>query len=374
MASTVIIGAGVLGASAAFHLARRGLRDVVVIDRADGLGRGATGRALGVFLSQHSHPADIQLSLLARDRLLAFRADTGADPGYRTVGCLRPAETPAELDALRADLRAQQAAGLIEAMELGDERIGWLHPALDRSNVCGAVFCPTDGTVHPSPILRGYAEAAMRLGVRFMWNVDAHELERAPDGLVRAVRTNQGAMDADRVVNAAGPWAGALGHSCGLAMPVAPLCRHVAVTLPTGAISASAPVTVFASDGLQIVAKDGRVALSSRGPATGAAPRGPAVDESWLAAVIATARARMPALADVRIDRAASWTGLEPTTPDGLAVLGAHPDAPNYFVVCGGSATGVMHAPALGHLLAELVVDGRASTLDVTPLAPSRFV
>jgi sarcosine oxidase subunit beta len=372
MASTVIIGAGVLGASAAFHLAQRGQRDLVVVDRADAPGRGATGRALGVFVSQHGHPADVQLSLLARERLLAFRADTGVDPGYRTVGCLRPAETVAQLDSLRAGLRAQQAAGLIEAMELDDERVGWLHPALDRAGLAGAVFCPTDGTIRPFDILRGYIEAATRLGVRFAWNVEVHELDRVNGGLVRGVRTSAGPLDADRVVNAAGPWAGALGHSCGLAVPVAPLCRHVAVTQPTTAIPIGAPVTMFAPDALQVVVRDGRVALSSGAPASGSAPRGPAVDEAWLASVIQRVRVHLPVLAEVAFDRAASWTGLEAATPDGRAVLGPHPAAPNYFVVCGGSATGVMHAPALGHLLASLIVDGRTA-IDVGALAPSRF-
>jgi sarcosine oxidase subunit beta len=372
MASTVIIGAGVLGASAAFHLAQRGQRHLVVIDRADGPARGGTGRALGVFVSPDANAADIQLSLLARDRLLAFRVDTGVDPGYRTVGCLRPAETSAELERLRAGVAAQQAAGLIEAMELEDERVGWLHPALDRSGLAGAVFCPTDGTMRPSEILRGYIAAAVRLGVRFEWNVEVHELDRVNGGPVRGVRTSAGTVAADRVVNAAGPWAGALGHSCGLAVPIAPLCRHVAVTHPTAAVSASAPVTEFASDGLQVVVREGRVALSSRGPATGSAPRGPAVDEAWLASVLQRARAHLPVLAEVTVDRGASWTGLEATTPDGRAVLGAHPGAPNYFVVCGGCANGVMHAPALGHLLASLIVDGR-TTIDVGALAPSRF-
>lgn len=373
MASTVVIGAGVLGASAAFHLARRGARDVLVVDRAGEPGRGATARALGLFVSQHSNPVDIQLSLLSRDRLLALRRDTGIDPGYRTVGRISLAESIAELETLRANLRIQQALGLVEAMELDEERIGWLHPALERSGLAGAIFSPTDGTIRPTDVLRAYIAAASRLGVTFEWNVDVHEVERGADGLVTGVRTSGGVLEAARIVNAAGPWAGALGHSCDLALPVTPACRAVAITAPTGALPIGAPVTTFAAAGLDVIARDGRIALSSAAPAGGPAPRGPGVDDRWLSAVLAVARARLPLLAEVPVDRAQSWTGLEAATPDGRAIVGPHPAAPNYFLVCGGSAAGVMHAPALGHVLASLVVDGHSPGIDVGSLTPGRF-
>ena len=190
MASTVIVGSGVMGASLAYHLAMRGHDDVLVLDRGDGPGAGSTVRATGGFRAQYATPINIRLSLLAREKLLAFRRDTGIDPGYQTVGYLWLADTPAQLEALRACQRVQVAEGLIEAMELEDEHLGWLHPALDRSGIAGAVFCPTDGYIRPFEILRGYIHAATRLGVRFEWNTVVEGIDRASDGTVRAARTH----------------------------------------------------------------------------------------------------------------------------------------------------------------------------------------
>jgi sarcosine oxidase subunit beta len=373
MASTVIIGSGVMGASAAYHLASRGHRDVIVLDRAAGPGFGSTGRATGGFSAQHATAIDIRLSLLAREKLLAFRRDTGVDPGYQTVGHLWLAETSEQLELLRARQRLQHAEGLIEAMELEDEHIGWLNPAVDRSGIAGAVFCPTDGHLRPLEILRGYVAAATRLGVRFEWNVTADGIERAADGTAGAVRTSRGTIQADGIVNAAGAWAGAFGRTCGLDVPVVQLRRQVALTVPTDLLPAGMPITIFVSDGFRLRVRDGRALLAWPTPGAPGAPPDDAVDDAWIEAVTAKARARVPPLRGVPIDRAGSWADLHGTSPDGHALLGSHPACPNYFLIAGSSGHGVMHAPALGHLLAEIILDGRATTLDAPCLRPGRF-
>ena len=373
MAATVIVGSGVMGASAAYHLAARGHRDVVVIDRAPGPGAGSTARATGGFRAQYGSAINIRLSLLAREKLLAFKRDTGADPGYRTVGYLWLADTIAQLEALRASLRLQHAEGLVEAMELEDERIGWMNPAIDRSGIAGAVFCPTDGYIRPLDILHGYLQAARRLGVRFEWDTPAVGLECGADCVARAVRTTRGRIPADHVVNAAGPWAGEFGRACGLEVPVVPLRRQVAVTVPTDVLPIGMPMTIFAGDGFHLRVRDDRVLLLQPSPGAPGAPFADCVEPSWLDEIAAKARHRVPRLADVPLDRARSWAGLYEMSPDKHALLGAHPACPNYFLINGSSGHGVMHAPALGHLLAELVLDGRAATLDVRPLRPGRF-
>jgi sarcosine oxidase subunit beta len=373
MASTVIVGSGIMGASAAYHLARRGHRDVVVLDRAGAPGRGSTAQATGGFRAQYATAINVRLSLLARERLLAFRHDTGIDPGYRTVGGLWLAETRPQLEALRAAQRLQHSEGLIEAMELEDEQVGWLNPAIDRTGIVGAVFSPTDGYVRPLEMLRGYIDAATRLGVRFEWNTPAEGLERGSDGCARAVLTPSGRVDGDRVVNAAGAWAGSFGRACGLEVPVVPLRRQVAVTVPTDVLPTGMPITTFAGDGFQLRACDGRVLLLWPTPGVVGAPFEDAVDDEWIEQVRARAHARVPPLRDVAIDRAASWGGLYEMSPDTHALLGPHPDCPNYFLMNGSSGQGVTHAPALGHLLTEIILDGRTSTIDASALRPSRF-
>jgi sarcosine oxidase subunit beta len=373
MASTVIVGSGVMGASVAYHLACRGHRDVLVLDRGPAPGAGSTARATGGFRAQYATPINVRLSLLAREKILAFRSATGADPGYRTVGYLWLAETADQLETLRACQRMQHAEGLVEALELDHDRIGWINPAIDRSGMAGAVFCPTDGYIRPLEILRGYLQAATRLGVRFEWDTPALGLERDPDGVARAVRTPRGSVPADHVVNAAGAWAGAFGRACGLEVPVVPLRRQVALTVPTDALPVGMPMTIFVGDGFHLRVRDGRVLLLKPSPGVPGAPFDETVDPAWLDEIAATARVRVPPLAAVPLDRARSWAGLYEMSPDKHALLGPHPACPNYFLINGSSGHGVMHAPALGHLLAEIILDGRATTLDVRCLRPGRF-
>src|SRR5574341_1778772 len=212
MASTLIIGAGVVGASAAWHLVRRGQRDVVVIDRAPGPAGSATARAIGGYSAQLETPTDIRLSLLSRDKLFTFRHDTGVDPGYMTVGSLRLAASDAELAVLRTRLRFQQSHGLIEAMELPLERIGWINPALDLSGIVGAVFLPTDGCLRPLEMLHGYIESATARGARFDWHTEVVGAERDAAGRIIRVHTSRRSFRVARVINAAGPWAGTVGR------------------------------------------------------------------------------------------------------------------------------------------------------------------
>ncbi|HWW61829.1 MAG TPA: FAD-dependent oxidoreductase, partial [Thermoanaerobaculia bacterium] len=170
MTEILIIGAGVVGASVAFHLAQRGVRDILVVDRAGDLGAGSTAKATGGFRAQFDNETEIRLSLLARDKLRNFRDEVGADPGYAPHGYLFLAMNDAELDALRRTNTLQRACGLTEARIVSEDEIRAINPAIEQ--FIGGAFCPTDGFLAPMNILRGYADAARRLGVRFAFGVD----------------------------------------------------------------------------------------------------------------------------------------------------------------------------------------------------------
>ena len=117
-ASVVIVGAGVMGASVAYHLVSRGWRDVLMVDRSNGPGQGSTGAATGGFRAQYGTAINVRLSLLAREKFLRFGDEIGVDPGYLPAGYLWLAETCAELEELRAGLDVQHAEGLHEATEV----------------------------------------------------------------------------------------------------------------------------------------------------------------------------------------------------------------------------------------------------------------
>jgi sarcosine oxidase subunit beta len=372
-ASVVIIGAGVIGASVAYHLARRGWRDILVLDRSHGPGQGSTGKATGGFRAQYATPINVRLSLLSRDKLRCFAEETGGDAGYVPAGYLWLASTPSELEVLRTARKVQHQEGLTEAVEVGPEDIVRLNPAVALDEVIGGAFCPSDGFIRPLGIVEGYLAAARRLGVELEWRVELTGLRRSQDNRVEMVETSRGPVSSEAVVNAAGPWAAQVAQWAGLDLPVAPLRRQVAATAPTDLLPDTMPMTIFTTDGFHLRVRDGRILLLWPTPGVPGRPFDTAVDGEWINAVLAKAHRRVPALRGAVIDQGASWAGLYEVSPDKHALLGAAPTCPNLFLVNGCSGHGVMHAPALGQLLAELMSDGAVSTLDASPLRPSRF-
>jgi sarcosine oxidase subunit beta len=372
-AEVVIVGGGVIGASVAYHLAARGCRDVLVVERAARPGEGSTGKATGGFRAQFSTAVNIQLSLLSREKLLRFEDETGVDPGFEQRGYLLLARRADELEALHAAQRLQHANGLGEARRVGQEEVRSLNPAVEPSAHVGGVFCPSDGFIRALQILRGYAEAAARLGVRFEYGTSVEGFRTGARGRVEALRTNAGDIAAGRVVNAAGAWAGRLAASAGVALPVEPLRRQVAVTRPCGLLPEEMPMTVFVEDGFHLRVRERSVVLLWPGEPGAADAFDTSFEEGWLAEVVRRAHERVPCLSSAEIERARCWAGLYEMSPDGHAILGAARGVENFYLANGSSGHGVMHAPALGQLLAEIILDGEAASLDVRALRPARF-
>ncbi len=338
----VIIGAGVIGCSVAYHLAARGVRNVRVVERAPDSTSGSTARATGGFRLQFGTDVNVRLSMLSREKLLRFEDEIGMDCGYRPYGYLFMARTQHELDELTTAQRVQHACGVTEARTVDADEIQRLNPAVDDDTLIGGTFCPTDGFIVPMQILRGYADAARRLGVQFEYGTTISSFDSGTT-----------------YVNAAGAWAAEI---CDV--PVSPLRRRVACTIPTNVLPSDMPMTIWAGDAFHIRVRDGRVMLVW--------PDNPPDDDVWLDRVIEFAHKRVPALRDVPIDPANCWQGFYEMSPDRHAILGRHPQHENVFLANGSSGHGVMHAPAIGQLIAEMIVDGRTS-IDVSALRPTRF-
>ena len=357
----LVVGGGVVGWSIAHHLARAGTGRILVVDR----GGGSTERATGGFRAQFATEVNVRLSLLSRQKLLAFREDTGVDPGFVAAGYLFLYGAEAQRDRLSMALEVQRAAGCSDAALVALDEVRRLVPWIRTDGLLGAAFSPRDGFLRPTEIRRGYRESALRAGVEAV-EAEVVGLERTGEGL--RVRTSAGPHTAGVVVNAAGAWAGQLASMAGVEVPVAPLRRQVAVTVPTDALPASMPMTIF-PDGFHLRVRDGRVLLLW--PTEGAEdPFDVSVDPNWTGQVVATARERVPVLADVPIE--STYAGLYEMSPDEHALLGPAPGMEPLFLVNGSSGHGVMHAPALGQLAAEMLT-GQRPSLDVQVLAPSRF-
>jgi sarcosine oxidase subunit beta len=372
-AEVVIIGGGVIGASVAYHLAARGCRDVRVLERGARPGEGSTGRATGGFRAQFATPVNVRLSLVSREKLLAFRDETGVDPGFRQCGYLFIAGNRTELDALRAAQSVQHDCGLTEARGVSAEEILRLNPAVEGGGIAGGVYCPTDGFISPLEILRGYTEAATRLGARFEHGVSVEGLRADGRGRVGEVLTKDGAVSAGCVVNAAGAWAGEVARLAGVRVPVAPLRRQVAITEPCELLPEEMPMTIFVADGFHLRVRESRVMLLWPDEPRVRDPFDTNVEDAWVREVLAKAHARVPCLRRALIDRERCWAGLYEMSPDKHALLGRAPSSENFYLANGSSGHGVMHSPAIGQLLAEIILDGAATTLDVRALRPSRF-
>jgi sarcosine oxidase subunit beta len=371
MPDVVVVGGGVVGASVAWHLARSGVRDVTVVDRCAAPGEGSTGRATGGFRAQFGTGINVRLSLLAREKLLRFRDEVGADPGYEPCGYLWLASSAEELDVLRAAQRVQHAAGLRESRIVASNEIAVLNPKASLDGVIGGAFCPIDGFVRPLEILRGYLEGARRLGVSVRFGAEVVGFRRAAHR-IEAVRLRDADLPCGTAVNAAGAWAAPLGRLAGVDVAVAPLRRQVACTVPCDALPGDMPMTIWLRDGFHLRVRDGRVLLlHPTDEREGSFST--EVDRAWLAGVQQLAAARVPALAGVALDEPRCWAGLYEVSPDRHALVGTMPGCENFVLANGSSGHGVMHAPALGVLAAEFVVHGRARSLDVKALRPSRF-
>jgi sarcosine oxidase subunit beta len=372
-AAIAVIGGGVMGASVAHHLAARGQRDVVILDRADGPGAGSSGRATGGYRAQYGTTVNVLLSLLTRAKLLAFEAETGVDPGYLPAGYLWLAGSARELRVLRDGLEVQHAAGLHEAVEVTPDDIARLNPAIRLDGIVGGTHCPTDGFLRPLKLLDGYLAAAARHGVRVQWGTEVSGMRHGGDGRVAMLETSRGPVEVEAVINATGPWAAGVSALAGVPLPVTPLRRQIVPTAPFELLPATMPMTIWAGDGFHLRVRDGRVLLLWPTPGEPDRPFDTSVDPAWIDAVVGMAHERVPILRRATIDRAGAGAGLYEMSPDKHAILGASPGCPNLYCINGSSGHGVMHAPALGQLLAEIICDGSASTLDVSGLSPSRF-
>jgi sarcosine oxidase subunit beta len=222
-------------------------------------------------------------------------------------------------------------------------------------------------------ILRGYVEGAAQLGVRFEYGVEQTGFRMDGSDRITVVRTSGGDVAVGSVVNAAGAWAALVARNAGLDLPVEPLRRQAAVTHPFDALPEDMPMTIFVEDGFHFRVRDGRVLLLWPDEPDVADPFDTTLSDTWLGTVVEIARSRVPCLSQTSIDRERCWAGLYEMSPDGHALLGRAPEIENLYLANGSSGHGVMHAPALGQLLAEVIVDGAAHTLDTHALRPSRF-
>lgn len=366
-ADVVIVGAGAVGCSIAYHLAERRAGRVVVLER-DRVGGGSTSKGSGGVRLQFSTAINIQLSLQAVPFFEQFAVRFGVDPAYQQRGYLFLAHDQALLDVFRRNLALQQGYG-VPSREVTPAEIRDLLPYVNVDDVVGGSYCPKDGRLDPAVVVRTFAAEARRLGAEIREGVTVTGLRLDGDRVV-GVRTDDGEIESPVVVNACGPWAAALSRFADVDEPVTPLRRQQFLTEATELVPRPTPFIIdgdrsfsFHSLGDQI-----RVGMARPGETTGWNDQ---PDWDLVPLIRERLAHRAPILANLEIVHA--YAGLYEMSPDSHGIVGWASGASGLLLCNGFSGHGIMHSPIMGRLVAELILDGEAHTVDLTPLRPSRF-
>lgn len=364
-ADVVVIGAGIIGASCAYHLADRGLR-VVVVDGLAAPAAGSTGRSFASVRAQWPDPLNIELSWRSIQMYRAFENDHAVSIAYRASGYLFL--VPEALwDAQLAAVRLQREHGVpVEVLTL-DEARG--RTPFEPRGLAGATWGPADGVVDPVLVTQAYLCRARTKGTSVRLSHTVSGMQELSDGW--RVDTHRGSIATDFVVNAAGGWSGGIAALAGLSVPVQHSRRCVYATGPLPGFP-RVPMTVDMATGGYLRSEHDRVlfALANVAECPGL---NVTVDWDWMQTVLDRMTPRFPWLGDAPLDSRAAWAGTYELTPDHRPVLGRSAQADRWVNACGFSGHGVMQAPAIGMLIAEEIIDGRAGTVDIDPLRDDRF-
>ena len=368
-ADVVIIGGGVMGVSTAYHLVKKGCSDVLLVERNRFFGEESTGRCAGGIRYQFSNEIDIRLSLLSIPMLERFPEELDQEIDLRHCGYLFMLSREEDVKVFQENVARQRSLG-VETEWLSAEEVRRRTALVDTNGILAGTFCPRDGLADPSGVVQGYVKAATRLGASLLTTTEATAIETT-GGRVCGVITNRGRVETRVVVNAAGPWAAAVGAMAGIEIPVRPLRRQIAVTTSIAGLPRDFPMVVDFAQNLYFH-REGQGVLTGMSNLDECEGFDQSVDREWEIRHLEATVARMPILANAGLLN--RWAGLYAVSPHALAILGRVPQLEGYYCINGFSGHGFMHGPICGLLLAEEILEGQAHTLDIAPLRIDRFV
>jgi sarcosine oxidase subunit beta len=362
----LVIGAGVMGASCAFHLAERGA-NVAVLEAQNAPAMGSTARSVAGVRVQFTEEVNIRISWESIQTYQHFPDLYGESAEYRPQGYLLlvpPDRWATHLESVKL----QQQIGVPVNVLTPEEAQSIVQ--FDTSNIAGATHGPSDGVIDPHRVTLTYLRMAQAKGASLYVETSVTSVKRASN--VWQVETSKGLFEAEYLVNATGPWAGEVGRLAGLEVPISASRRMVYATAPTSWQHVY-PTTIDLATGFYLRSEGQRVLFSRSNPDE---PPGftEGIDWDWFELTLKVGLERFPWLSETRLDRQACWWGYYEVTPDHNPILGRMPGVENWINVAGFSGHGVQQAPAVGRLMAEEIMLGRARSIDIDLLRMERFL
>jgi sarcosine oxidase, subunit beta len=367
-AEAVVVGGGVMGASSAYHLAERGMTDVVLLEREPFLGAMSTGQCAGGVRHQFASEINVRLSQQSIAMLEQFPEEMDQEIGLRFDGYLILLSSDESVSAFREAVQMQHGLG-VNTRWLDKSDAARMVPLLDLHGVVAATFYERDGLCDPSSVVQGYAAAARRKGVLVATEAGATNVERRAGSFL--VHTPKGAVETPVLVNACGAWAPEVGRMVGVEIPIQPIRRQMTVTTPLPEVPSDFPFTIFFDESLYFH-REGAGILTGQSNRDETPGYKLDVDTEWETVHFEHAMARFPLLENAGV--LSRWAGLYEVTPDAQAIFGRVPTVEGFYIMAGFSGHGFMHGPAAGLLMAEEVLDGKAHTIDIEPFRYERFL
>lgn len=356
-----------MGASTAYHLAARGQKNIVLLEKESFFGLGATGRCAGGVRYQFATEVNIKLSLESLPMLERFSEEIDQEIDYRHIGYVLLLNNQKDITAFEHNVELQHKLGVMTEWLSGDD-IRKRLPLMALDDILKGTFHQKDGLVDPNSVVMGYINQAQKMGVSAITDVEVTAIETI-GGKVNLLHTSAGSLAAPLVVNAAGPWAGLIGEMAGVEIPIVPLRRQMLTTSPIPELPADFPFVIDFDQSLYFH-PEGDGLLTGMSNTKEQPGFDQSVDEEFEMLNLEASIARFPLLEHASL--VSHWAGLYEVTPDAHPIFGkTHLEG--FYVVAGFSGHGFMHGPIAGKLMAEILLDGKAHTVDVSMLDLGRF-
>jgi sarcosine oxidase, subunit beta len=364
-AEVLIVGGGVMGVSAAFHLAEAGVTGVVLLE-SHSLGSGSTCKAAGGVRAQFSDRVNIELGKRSLEAFRDFAARPGGEIDLHQTGYLFLLEDPAVLAFFEQSVALQNELGVPSRIVSPDEAAA-LSPVIDTVGLLAAAYSPADGHCTPESVVLGYATAARQHGARLVPNCPVLGISVREGGF--HVRTAAGTLIASTVICTAGAWSRQVGQWIGVNLPVTPLRRQIVVTGPVSDLPGGLPMTIDFTSTLYFHAEGRGLLIGMSDPREQPGFKLSPSDE-WLPRLTEAMSRRAPRLLDCGI--ASGWAGLYEMTPDHNALIGETNAGGRFLYATGFSGHGFLMAPAVGEVLRDIYLRV-PPPVDVRALDASRF-